>query len=82
MTDLAGETMDSVQEDIPTMNKILVKNFHSAIDENMLEAFFESRKTGGGGQVKNVQLNRKKNWAVIDFCEAEGMQHRNNSVQN
>ena len=59
-------------EDVPLTNKILVKNFLPAIDEDMLELFFESKKKSGGGPIKNVQLNREKSWAVVEFCEADG----------
>ena len=67
------EAADSADKDLPLTNKILVKNIPSAIDEDILESFFESRKKRGGGPVKNVQLNREKNWAVLEFCEADGM---------
>ena len=59
-------------EDVPLTNKILVKNFPSNVDEDMLELFFESKKKSGGGPIKNVQLNREKKWAVVEFCEADG----------
>ena len=73
MTHPTGETTYSIQENTSATNKILVKNFPESIDEDMLEAFFESRKTGGGAQVKNFQLNREKNWAVVEFYKADGM---------
>lgn len=68
------EVTDSAQEDIQTTNKILVKNFPPAVDEDMLEIFFESKKKVGGGPVKNVQLNREKKWAVIEFCDANAVE--------
>ena len=73
LLELTKEPTDTFREENSPTNKILVKNFPDAIDEDMLEAFFESRKTAGGGQVKNVQLNRENNWAVVEFCEADGM---------
>ena len=74
------EATDSIQEDSLTTNKILVKTFPPAVDEDMLEVFFESKKKVGGGPVKNVQLNREKNWAVVEFDEADGM-HFNEIIQ-
>ena len=67
------DATDSIQKDSSTTHKILVKNFPPAVDKVMLEAFFEARKTGGGGPVKNVQLNREKNWAVVEFDGSDGM---------
>ena len=59
-------------EHVQLTKKILVKNFPSNVDEDMLEIFFESKKMSGGGPVRNVQLNREKKWAVVEFCEADG----------
>ena len=73
MLEQRREATDSIQEDSSTTHKILVKNFPSAVDEDMLEIFFESKKKVGGGPVKNVQLNREKNWAVVEFDESDGM---------
>ena len=67
-----GKTTDIAEDYAPSTNKILVKNFPSNVDEDILESFFESSKRRGGGPVNNVQLNREKNWAVVEFCESEG----------
>ena len=67
-----GEASDSVQDNVTKTNKILVKNIPSVIDEEILEVFFESKKKGGGGPVKNIQLNREKNWAIVEFSEVNG----------
>ena len=67
------ETADIAKTEVLSTNKILVRNFTSVVDEDILETFFESRKKSGGGPVRNVQLNREKKWALIEFCEAEGM---------
>ena len=67
------ETEDRAENAVSPTNKILVKNFPSNVDEDVLETFFESKKKSGGGPVRNVQLNQEKKWALIEFCEAEGM---------
>ena len=48
---------------------IIVGNVPKAADEEVLELLFESKKRGGGGQVKSVQLNRQRRWAIVEFCE-------------
>ena len=52
-----------------TGNKFIVKNIPQSVDEDILELFFESAKKVGAGPIKSVQLNRQKNWAIIDFCD-------------
>ena len=47
---------------------ILISNVPASADEEILELLFESKKKGGG-PVKHVQLNRQKEWAIIEFCE-------------
>ena len=52
---------------------ILVQNIPQSLDEEVLELFFESKRKKGGGPVKHINLDREKNWAIIEFSEPEGM---------
>ena len=61
------------QGDGNTTETIVVTNVPSAVDEDVLELLFESKRKGGG-PVKHVQLNRQKNWATIEFCEPDAVE--------
>ena len=61
------------QGDGNTTETIVVANVPSAADEDVLELLFESKRKGGG-HVKHVQLNREKNWAIIEFCEPDAVE--------
>ena len=61
------------QGDGNTTETIVVANVPSAADEDVLELLFQSKRKGGG-HVKHVQLNREKNWAIIEFCEPDAVE--------
>ena len=51
---------------------IEVRGIPSDASEDIVRMFFENRKRSGGGEVKNVSLD-KKGTAVITFYDAEGL---------
>ena len=53
---------------------IRVGNIPEKADEKILELFFQSKKKVGGGPVKNIQLNRKKHRAIIEFDNPESVE--------
>ena len=53
---------------------IVVANVPSTADEDVLELLFESKRKGGGGPVKHIQINRQKNWAIVEFCEPDAIE--------
>ena len=62
----------NAEGDINSTKTILVQNIPSSLDEDMIEAFFESTKKGGGGPVNKLELNMQKHWAVVEFSNPKG----------
>ncbi|XP_072026437.1 protein mono-ADP-ribosyltransferase PARP14-like [Amphiura filiformis] len=46
---------------------ILVQNLTPAISEDAIELYFESERKSGGGIVREVQMNPKRNQAIVFF---------------
>ena len=52
----------------------MVANVPSTADEGVLELLFESKRKGGGGPVKHIQLNWQKKWAIVEFCKPDAVE--------
>ena len=60
-------TMLSLQK-VPQSKTIQVHNIGD-VTEDMLTLFFENKRSGGG-EVTNIQVCRKDDYAVLDFLES------------
>lgn len=53
-------------------NTVLVKGLTESISREMLELFFENRVKTGGGEIKDISINKKKREAMIMFYDENG----------
>ena len=54
-------------DDSTETNTIIVKNVPTSVDEELLDIFFESTKTQGGGPVKSVKILADEQVAIVEF---------------
>ena len=52
---------------------VKISGVSASIPEEMLELFFESSKRSGGGDIRNIDMFRLVEAAIITFEESEGM---------
>ena len=57
----------------PKTCTIEVQGIPSEASEEVIRLFFENKKRSGGGEVKNVSLDKEEGTAVITFYNADGM---------
>lgn len=66
-------TKSSVKSVAKPSRKLLVQGLPDFVDEEYLEMFFEHTKRQGGGPVRSITINKKENFAVIEFEEADAI---------
>ena len=51
---------------------IQVRGFSAATSDETIESFFESKRRSGGGDIKNIKIDRANDVIYITYCDPTG----------